>query len=159
MPQTYAEALRALADKAEETERLALENKELKPKAEFFDAVADSKDAIEIGSVAKVLNFPGVGRNKLFSILRDSKVLMDNNIPYQKYIDMGYFRTIEQKYAKPDGEGCISIKTLVYQKGVEAIRKLLKKEKFSFNSADIELKCGLRDIIMGDANRKEWLAG
>lgn len=129
MPQTYAEALRALADKAEQAERLAIENNEMKPKAEFFDAVADSKDAIEIGQVAKVLAFPNVGRNKLFAFLRDTGILMSNNIPYQKYIDKGYFRTIEQKYTMPDGETRISIKTLVYQKGVDEIRKLLTKFK------------------------------
>lgn len=127
MPQTYAEALRALADKAEEAERLAIENNKMKPKADFFDAVADSKDAIEIGQVAKVLNLPGIGRNKLFGILRAKGVLMNDNIPYQKYIDKGYFRTIEQKYTMPDGETRISIKTLAYQKGVDAIRKLLMK--------------------------------
>jgi len=127
MPQTYAEALRALADKAEEAERLAIENNKMKPKADFFDAVADSKDAIEIGQVAKVLNLPGIGRNKLFGILRAKGVLMNDNIPYQKYIDKGYFRTIEQKYTMPDGETRISIKTLAYQKGVDAIRKLLIK--------------------------------
>lgn len=99
---------------------------ELTPKAEFFDAVADSKDAIEIGAAAKVLN-SGIGRNRLFEILRQEKILMDNNQPYQKYIDAGYFRTIEQKYTKPDSSINISIKTLVYQKGLEYIRKLLKK--------------------------------
>ncbi len=51
----------------------ALEEKEkqilmLKPKAEFFDAVADSKTAIEIGEAAKVLNM-GIGRNRLFQFL------------------------------------------------------------------------------------------
>lgn len=97
----------------------------MKPKEEFFDAVAESKDAIEIGKVAKVLNYPGIGRNKLFDILRKKKIFMQNNIPYRKYIDCGYFRTIEQKYATPDGEIKISIKTLVYQKGVDYIRKLL----------------------------------
>ena len=54
---------------------------EQKPKVEFFDAVAESKDAIEIASVAKVLGVPGVGRNKLFEFLRDHKVLMRNNQP------------------------------------------------------------------------------
>lgn len=97
----------------------------MKPKEEFFDAVADSKDAIEIGQVAKVLDYPGIGRNKLFGILRRKRILMGNNIPYQKYIDCGYFRTIEQKYSMPDGETRISIKTLVYQKGVDYIRKVL----------------------------------
>lgn len=102
------------------------DNQRMKPKEEFFDAVADSKDAIEIGKVAKVLNYPGIGRNKLFEILRDKGILMKDNIPYQKYIDNGCFRTIEQKYQMPDGETRISIKTLVYQKGVDYIRKILE---------------------------------
>lgn len=101
--------------------------KEMQPKAEFFDAVAESKDAIEIGKVAKLLNYPKIGRNKLFEILRKKKILMQNNIPYQKYIDCGYFRTIEQKFNTPDGEVKISIKTLVYQRGVDYIRKVIEK--------------------------------
>ena len=118
-------AQRIIADRDRQIE-------EMKPKADFFDAVADSKDAIEIGQVAKVLNLPGIGRNKLFEILRKRKVLMDGfpnrNVPYQKYIDKGYFRTIEQKYTLPDGSTRIDIKTLVYQKGVDGIRKLLQRD-------------------------------
>lgn len=88
--------------------------------------VSGSKDAIEIGKVAKVLNYPGIGRNKLFEILRDKGILMKDNVPYQKYIDNGCFRTIEQKFSTPEGEIRISIKTLVYQKGVDYIRKILE---------------------------------
>lgn len=114
-------------DKLKSENAILLEDiKQMKPKADFFDAVADSKDAIEIGKVAKVLDFPGIGRNKLFEILRAKKILMKNNIPYQKFIDNGCFRTIEQKYSMPDGETRISIKTLVYQKGVDYIRKILE---------------------------------
>lgn len=104
------------------------DNERMKPKEEFFDAVAGSKDAIEIGKVAKVLNYPGIGRNKLFEILRDKKILMKDNIPYPKYINNGCFRTIEQKFIMPDGETRINIKTLVYQKGVDYIRKVLEVE-------------------------------
>jgi len=100
----------------------------MKPKADFFDAVASSKDAIDISSASKVLNM-GVGRNKLFEILRAEGVLMKENTPYQKYIDAGYFRVIEQKYTKPDGTVCINIKTLVYQKGLNFIRKLVESLK------------------------------
>jgi len=96
----------------------------MKPKAEFFDAVADSKDAIDIGSTAKVLNM-GIGRNRLFELLRNEGVLMHNNQPYQSFIDRGYFRTIEQKYTKPDGSTHIYIKTLVYQRGLDYIRKIV----------------------------------
>lgn len=124
LPQTYAEALRALADQAEKTEQLRLENTEMKPKAEFFDAVAGSRTAISLGDVAKILAYPKIGRNKLFEILRDRDILQNNNIPYQKYIDAGYFRVIEQKYNAGD-EVRISLKTLVYQKGIEYIKKTL----------------------------------
>lgn len=115
-----------LKDEREKSEKLFAANERMKPKEEFFDAVADSKDAIEIGKVAKVLNRPGIGRNKLFEILRRNGILMKDNTPYQKYIDNGCFRTIEQKYCMPDGETRISIKTLVYQKGVDYIRKILE---------------------------------
>ena len=127
LPQTYAEALRAYADKVEQHEKLAAENAKLLPKAEFFDAVTDSKSAISIGEVAKVLDV-GIGQNKLFAFLRDRKILDRQNIPYQEYIDRGYFRTIEQKY-DVRGEVRISIKTLVFQKGIDFIRKQLQKEE------------------------------
>lgn len=127
LPQTYAEALRAYADKVEQNEKLAAENAKLLPKAEFFDAVTDSKSAISIGEVAKVLDV-GIGQNKLFAFLRDKKILDRQNIPYQEYIDRGYFRTIEQKY-DVRGEVRISIKTLVFQKGIDFIRKQLQKEE------------------------------
>lgn len=124
MPQTYAEALRALADKAEEAERLQIENERMKPKEEFFDAVTDSSDAIDMKDTANALHM-GIGRNKLFEFLRNQKILTQNNRPYQQYIDRGYFRVIEQKYDKPYGEAGVNIKTVVYQSGVDFIRRKL----------------------------------
>lgn len=99
---------------------------EMKPKAEFFDAVADSKDAIPMNEVAKVLNIPGYGRNNLFEFLRNESILDRNNIPYQRYVDNGWFRVVEQSYTK-NGERCINFKTLVYQRGVDGIRKRILK--------------------------------
>ena len=99
---------------------------EMKPKAEFFDTVADSKTAISMNEVAKVLNIKGYGRNKLFEYLRDNKVLDRWNVPYQKYVDNGWFRVIEQHYQK-NGEPIVTTKTLVYQKGVDGIRKMIER--------------------------------
>lgn len=99
--------------------------KTLEPKAEFFDAVAGSRDAISIGDAAKVLDM-GVGQNRLFDVLRREQILKDNNVPYQIYIDRGYFRVIEQKFVVK-GETRISIKTLVSQRGLDYIRKMLQK--------------------------------
>lgn len=130
IPASLPEALRLAADLAEKNLKLESENKAMLPKVEFFDTVADSKTAIDIGNAAKVLNL-GIGRNRLFEVLRKKGVLMQNNVPYQKYIDLGYFRTIEQKYSKPDGSININIKTLVYQRGLEYIRNLLTLDKGS----------------------------
>ena len=102
---------------------------EMKPKADFFDAVADSKTAISMNDVSKVLAIKGYGRNNLFEFLRNEGILDRNNVPYQRYVDCGWFRVIEQKYTK-NGEQCVTTKTLVYQKGVDAIRKRIsEKEK------------------------------
>ena len=126
IPKTYAEALRALADETEKIEALKKQNQLMQPKAEFFDAVTDSKTAIPIGDVAKILDI-GIGRNKLFEFLREKNILTSDNRPYQRYIDAGYFRVIEQKY-EVNGEVRINIKTLVFQKGIDWIRKQLAKE-------------------------------
>ena len=99
----------------------------LAPKAAFFDDVADSKSAISMSEVAKVLAIPNVGRNKLFGLLREHKVLMGDNRPYQRYIDNGWFRMVEQKYSKENGDTVVTTKTLVFQKGVDGIRKVIGK--------------------------------
>ena len=99
---------------------------EMKPKVDFFDAVADSKTAISMNEVAKVLAIKGYGRNNLFEFLRNEGILDRFNVPYQRYVDCGWFRVIEQKYMK-NGEPVVSTKTLVYQKGVDAIRRRIVK--------------------------------
>lgn len=85
LPKTFAEALRLAAEQAEQIEKQQALIAEQAPKAEFFDAVADSKDAVPMLEVAKVLGIKGMGRNNLFEFLRQEKVLMNNNIPYQRY--------------------------------------------------------------------------
>lgn len=107
---------------------LSTKVKALEPKAEFFDAVADSRDAISLAEAAKVLDL-GIGRNKLFEFLRKEKILQRDNQPYQKYVDLGYFRVIEQKYTVGD-EVRINIKTLVYQKGLDFIRKKYSERNY-----------------------------
>ena len=133
-PQSFAQALMLAAKQQEMIEaqqkQLEVQQKQLEvqqPKVEFFDAVAESKTAIEMKLIANTLHFKNVGRNKLFCILREQGILNGGNVPYQRYIDCGYFRTIEQKYTVPSGETRINIKTLVYQRGLDYIRKMLKR--------------------------------
>ena len=102
------------------------ENTLMKPKAQFYDAVTSSKDAIDIGQAAKVLHF-GKGRTTLFRILREQDVLMYDNVPYQEYIDRGYFSVIESSWSGKDGTKHVNHKTVVYQKGLDYIHKPLVK--------------------------------
>ena len=133
LPQTLPEALRAYALEIEAKEKLAAENKllieknaELEPKGIFYDTVTQSDATTSMADVAKILDM-GVGRNKLFSILKDRKILQPDNKPYQKYIDAGYFKLVEEKYNKGDGTG-IYYKTVAKQKGIDFIRKILLEE-------------------------------
>ena len=82
-PDMLISALTALKQERAEKQRLEAENAaqtkqiaDMQPKVDFYDSVADSKTAIPIGNVAKVLGIRGIGRNKLFAILRDRKVLI-----------------------------------------------------------------------------------
>lgn len=97
---------------------------EMAPKAEFFDAVTGSPTAVSMAVAAKTLNM-GLGRNRIFELLRSKGILDKNNIPLQRYCDSGYFRVIESPFKKPDGTVCISFSTVVYQKGMDFIRKQL----------------------------------
>ena len=127
IPQTFSEALMLAAKQAEQIEQQAELIALQAPKADFYDAVTGSKDTVDIGTVAKVLNM-GIGRTKLFQFLRDKGVLMKDNQPYQRYIDNGWFRVIESRYTKPDGSTHVNTKTVVYQKGVDYIRKMLEQK-------------------------------
>lgn len=124
-----------LKKEREEKEKLRLENESQQhkiaidaPKVEFYDEVVDSKDALPMDRVAKLLNI-GIGRNRLFAFLRERKVLMPNNTPYQKYVELGWFRCVESKFSKPNGDTCINIKTVVLQKGLDGIRKMFNNKR------------------------------
>ena len=129
VPQTFAEALRLAAEQQEQIEKQQKLIEVQTPKAEFYDDVVESKDAIPMDRVAKILNM-GIGRNKLFELLRNEKILMYNNTPYQKYVDLEWFRCVETKYTKPNGDVCINVKTLALQRGVDGIRKILLKKGY-----------------------------
>lgn len=116
-----------LKEEREKNKALKADVLRMKPKEDFFDAVADSKTAISMNDASKVLAIPGYGRNNLFEFLRNEGILDKFNVPYQRYVDCGWFRVIEQKYTK-NGEQCVSTKTLVYQKGLDAIRKRINSK-------------------------------
>lgn len=99
--------------------------KVLQPKADFYDTVASSESLLSMGDVAKTLDM-GIGRNKLFAFLRDKGILNDYNVPYQRYVNAGYFKLVENHY-NVNGNDVVSTTTYVKQRGVDYIRKLLNE--------------------------------
>lgn len=111
-------------ERAEKAQKLL---DEAKPKIQFYDEVTESKDVLDFAAVAKVINKKGFGRNNLFEFLRNKGVLMNNNQPYQYYVDKGWFKVVESRWNDKNGMTKINIKTVVFQKGVEGIINLLNK--------------------------------
>lgn len=113
----------------EETERqkLRAENKEMLPKAQFYDTVANTESLFSMADVAKTLDM-GIGRNKLFAFLRNKGILDKDNHPYQKYVDAGYLRLVED-HCKAGDNDVVYKCTYVKQKGIDYIRKILLKER------------------------------
>lgn len=99
-----------------------------KPKVDFADHVTDSDNAIDMGTFAKYAQKQGItmGRNTLFRWLRDQGVLMDNNVPYQRYLNAGWFRVIENIYNTGSGQ-YTTPKTLVTGKGQVALINYIRK--------------------------------
>lgn len=107
------------------TQHLLDFKKEVQPKVDFYDTVTKSDEWMEMSEVAKLLNYEKLGRNKIFNILRENKILRKNNQPYQEYVDRGCFKLIEQVYTTTYGDTRISYKTVISQKGLDYIKKVI----------------------------------
>ena len=67
------------------------------PLVEFANQVSNTENLIDMNAMAKLAveeKIP-IGRNRLFRWLRENGILMSDNLPYQKYIDRGYFAVKE----------------------------------------------------------------
>lgn len=100
---------------------------EQKPAVEFFEKIMKSDASFSVSATAKILKFPGIGRNILFKILREEGLLMDSkdefNMPYQWTINKGWFETSPKIY----DSGKVYTQVFVLPKGMEAIRNILNK--------------------------------
>lgn len=98
------------------------------PLVEFANQVSNTDNLIDMNTMAKLArnqNIP-IGRNRLFRWLKCRGVLMANNLPYQRYIDKGYFAVKETVF---DTGSLTKIyqQTMITGKGQRYIFALLKK--------------------------------
>ncbi|MEL8962437.1 phage antirepressor KilAC domain-containing protein [Escherichia coli] len=110
IPQTLPEALRLAAELAEKKQLLEQKAHQLNqqlvaaaPKVDFADRVSVAK-GILIGNFAKVV---GLKQNALFAWLRENGILIASggrkNVPFQQYINAGYFTVKEVVLDDEDG--------------------------------------------------------
>lgn len=99
------------------------------PKVKFADHVSDSTNLIDVNKMAKLCADHGIriGRNRLFAWMRARGILMGGNIPYQEYIDNGYFRVKESVY-ETNGQTRTYQQTFVTGKGQQYILSRLMRE-------------------------------
>lgn len=99
------------------------------PLVEFANQVSNTDNLIDMNAMAKLAveeNIP-IGRNRLFRWLRENEILMSGNLPYQKYIDRGYFAVKELVFETGSMTKTYQ-QTFVTGKGQQFIIGLLKKE-------------------------------
>lgn len=99
------------------------------PLVEFANQVSNTENPIDMNAMAKLAieeNIP-IGRNRLFRWLRENEILMSDNLPYQKFIDRGYFAVKESVFETGSMTKTYQ-QTFVTGKGQQFIIGLLKKE-------------------------------
>lgn len=106
---------------------------------ETYNRMVKDDGLIEIGKVAKVLNYKGIGRTNLFKFLRNEKILRSDyrfgkydNEPYQEYIDRGYFKVKVYNNFEVGNKLIPATKTYATVKGVDYIRKRLDKTEYKY---------------------------
>lgn len=109
---------------------LELENKEMKPKALFADAVAQSDTSILVYDLAKLICQNGVkiGGNRLWTWLRDNGYIFKHSCePTQKSMEMKLFEVIERTVQRSGHDPKVTRTTRVTGKGqVYFINKVLQ---------------------------------
>ncbi|UWH29740.1 phage antirepressor KilAC domain-containing protein [Aeromonas veronii] len=125
IPQTYAAALL-------EAGRLALEVEQKNhllavqaPKVAFADRVAGDDKGVNIGNYARAV---GLGQNVLFRALREHRILMSggnrHNLPFQDYIERGYF-TVKEGTRTHNDETVPTFTPMVTGKGQQWLTRRL----------------------------------
>jgi anti-repressor protein len=132
LPTDPVEQVLLLASKLTETAKIVLEERsknqalthhiqEMQPKIQLAEKCLTAKNLLSMNEVAKEV---GTGRKRLFEFLRQKKILMSNNQPYQEYIDRGYFQVKIKTLTMGDRTENYS-QTYVTAKGLEYISNII----------------------------------
>jgi putative phage antirepressor ANT len=124
LPQNYLQALEQLVASEKEKQALALENKAMKPKADFVDLYVDIGTTKSLRETAKILNMP---EKAMIAALERDKALYrqsGNLIPYSDKQNRGLF-TVKTGTAE---HGHNFTQTRVTSKGIQWIAQRYASE-------------------------------
>lgn len=124
LPQNYLQALEQLVASEKEKQALALENKSMKPKADFVDLYVDIGTTKSLRETAKILNMP---EKAMIAALERDKALYrqsGNLIPYSDKQSRGLF-TVKTGTAE---HGHNFTQTRVTSKGIQWIAQRYASE-------------------------------
>lgn len=104
--------------------------KAVQSKIHLAEKLEHTNGFYDIGVFSKVLEIKGMGRNNLYKWLREEKILNDDKIPYQNY--MNYF-----KVTTVTTNGYVNTKALIKPKGIDfLVKRLIKKGKITPKSIE-----------------------
>ena len=123
-PDLLISVAQELKKEKEKNRVLSEDNKRMKPKEIFADAVSSSNTSILIGDLAKIIKQNGVdiGQKRLFAWLRENGYLIkrkgaDWNSPTQRSMEMKLFEVKETAVTHSDGHVSVSKTTKVTGRG------------------------------------------
>ena len=81
----------------------------------------------DLYDVTAILNIPGIGITEVLKVLRDNSVIDESNMPYQEYVDKGWFRVDTHSYVDKTAGTVIHKRVFCYKVAINQIRKMLDK--------------------------------
>ena len=106
-----------------------LERNEQEPKEArtYVKRALDSNVLKDLYDVPAILNIPGIGITEVLKVLRDNSVIDESNMPYQEYVDKGWFRVDTHSYVDKTAGTVIHKRVFCYKVAINQIRKMLDK--------------------------------
>lgn len=96
-----------------------------KKKIEFYDFITGHSDAVDLYDIGSRIGRNIISTDTALEIMRGWGILDKHNHPYQKYIDAGWFRTLEIRWNDEEGDRHILYKSVVLPRGIIGVCNLI----------------------------------
>lgn len=116
-PDNFIQLAIALRDEREKRKQVEKSNETLRTSHNILKQIANTDELLTMDQVAKIINVPKVGRNKMYRVLRENKIVNSRNVPMQEYVNRGYFKLKDKLITRSSGNFTV-VTTLCTQKGL-----------------------------------------